>query len=120
VSAAHGLIEAANAIRRLVQRSILDSDDGLSALEWLGRLELVLDATAPRVRRIWALRDRMSAYDAGYAAAAEALATPLLTVDTPLLPACNEVGIAALHLDELADNGAGLHRGKPRGAGPNQ
>ena len=103
VSAAHGLIEAASAIRRLVRRSLLDPDDGQSALEWLARLDVVLDATAPRLRRIWALRDRMSAYDAAYAAAAEALDAPLLTADTGLLRACGEAGIAALHLDELVD-----------------
>ena len=103
VSAAHGLVEAASALRRLVQRSLLDPSDGQSALEWLGRLDIVLDATAPRLRRIWALRDCMSAYDAVYAAAAEALGAPLLTADTALLRACGEAGITALHLDELAD-----------------
>jgi predicted nucleic acid-binding protein len=107
VSAAHGLIEAANAVRRLVRQSVLDPDAGASALEWLGRLELVLDATAPRLRRIWGLRDRMSAYDAAYAAAADAFGTPLLTVDTGLLRACAEAGIAAIHLDELGNQDPG-------------
>lgn len=103
VSAAHGLIEAASAIRRMVRQSVLDSDDGLRALDWLGRLELVLDATAPRLRRIWAFRNHMSAYDAAYAAAAEALGTPLLTVDTRLRRACSQLGIATVHLDELVE-----------------
>jgi len=43
----------------------------------------------------------MSAYDAAYAAASEALDAPLLTVDERLLRACHEAGISALHLDEL-------------------
>jgi predicted nucleic acid-binding protein len=103
VSAAHGLIEAVSAIRRMVQQSVLDSDGGERAVEWLGRFELVLDATAPRLRRIWALRERMSAYDAAYAAAAEGFGMPLLTVDERLLHACREAGIAAVHLDELVE-----------------
>ena len=101
VSAAHGLIEAMSAVRRLALRGLLAAEDGLAAVEWLGRLDLVLDATAPRIRRIWALRDRMSAYDAAYAAAAEAFDAPLLTVDGRLLRACGDAGIVAQHLDDL-------------------
>ena len=101
VSAAHGLIEALSAVRRLVLRADLTPEDGLAAVEWLVRLDLILDATAPRARRIWSLRDRMSAYDAAYAAAAEALAAPLVTVDTRLLRASRDAGIAAIDLDDL-------------------
>jgi len=61
----------------------------------------VLDATAPRLRRIWSLRDRMSAYEAAYAAAAEAFGTQLLTVDRRLLRACHAAAISATHLDDL-------------------
>ena len=91
-----------SAVRRLGLRGLLAAEDGLAAVEWLGRLDLVLDATAPRIRRIWALRDRMSAYDAAYAAAAEAFDAPLLTVDGRLLRACGDAGIVAQHLDDLA------------------
>src|SRR4051812_50207082 len=96
VSAAHGLIEALSAVRRLVLRADLSPEDGLAAVEWLVRLDLVLDATAPPARRIWSLRDRMSAYDAAYAAAAEALAAPLGTLATRPLRACRHAGIAAI------------------------
>lgn len=102
ISAAHGLIEAISAVRRLVSRDDLTSDDGLAAVAWLGGLDLVLDATAPRARRIWSLRDRMSADDAAYAAAAEAFDAPLVTVDLRLLRACRDTGIAAIGLDGLA------------------
>jgi predicted nucleic acid-binding protein len=102
VSAAHGLIEAMSAVRGLTLRGLLAAEDGFAAVEWLGRLDLVLDATAPRIRRIWALRDRMSAYDAAYAVAADAFDAPLLTVDRRLLRACSDAGIVALHLDDLA------------------
>jgi predicted nucleic acid-binding protein len=101
VSAAHGLIEATSAVRRLVLRDVLAADDGLAAVQWLGEFDLVLDATAPRLRRIWSLRDRMSAYDAAYAAAAEAFGAPLLTVDLRLLRACRDAAISVTHLDDL-------------------
>lgn len=101
VSAAHGLIEAISAIRRLTQRGALTSDQGSAAVEWVTELDLALDATAPRARRIWELRERMSAYDAAYAAAGEAFEVPLVTVDDRLRRGCLDAGIAALHLDEL-------------------
>lgn len=104
VSAAHGLIEAVSAVRRLALRELLPAEDGLAALEWLGRLDVVLDATAPRLRRIWSLRETMSPYDAAYAAAAEAFDAPLLTVDGGLLSACRAASVSATHLDELASS----------------
>lgn len=105
LSAAHGLIEAASALRRLVRQRVVTGTDGAAAVRWLGELDIVLDATAPRLARIWALRDRMSAYDAAYAAAAEAIDVPLLTADSRLLRACRHEGIRAEHIDGL-DSGA--------------
>jgi predicted nucleic acid-binding protein len=105
VSAAHGLIEATSALRRLVRQRVVAGEDGATALRWLGELDIVLDATAPRPPRIWALRDRMSAYDAAYAAAAEAIDVPLLTADSRLLRTCQHEGIPAEHIDELAAGG---------------
>lgn len=101
ISAAHGLVEAVSAVRRLTLRDVLTSEQGLAAVEWLSELDLVLDATVPRVRRIWSLRDRMSAYDAAYAAAAEAFGAPLVTVDERLLRACRDAAISTIHLDDL-------------------
>jgi len=101
ISAAHGLIEATSALRRLVLRRVVLPEEGLRALEWLAGLDLVLDATAPRLRRIWSLRDRMSSYDAAYAAAAEAFDAPLVTVDDRLLRACADAGISAVSLDRI-------------------
>jgi len=102
ISAAHGLIEAISAVRRLTFGGVISSEDGLAAADWLGQFDLVLDATAPRVRRVWSLRDRMSAYDAAYAAAAEAFEAPLISVDERLLRACRDAEISAMHLDALA------------------
>jgi predicted nucleic acid-binding protein len=102
ITAAHGLVEATNAMRKLVLRGILTVDDGLAAVEELGDLDLLLDVTGARLRRIWSLRDRMSAYDAAYAAAAEALNAPLLTADDRLLRACRDAAIRAIGLEEIA------------------
>jgi predicted nucleic acid-binding protein len=41
------------------------------------------------------------AYDAAYAAVAEALGAPLVTVDRRLLGACRDAAVPARHLDEL-------------------
>jgi len=84
-----------------VLRRVVLPEEGLRALEWLAGLDLVLDATAPRLRRIWSLRDRMSSYDAAYAAAAEAFDAPLVTVDDRLLRACADAGISAVSLDRI-------------------
>ena len=51
-SAAHALVEAASALRRLVRLAILDPPSGSEAIEWLSRLDLALDPTAPRLGRI--------------------------------------------------------------------
>lgn len=96
------MVEAISALRRLTLTGALEADQGLAAVEWLGRLDLILDPTAPRRRRIWSLREGMTAYDAAYAAAAEALDAPLLSVDQRLIRACADASIPAIHLDELA------------------
>ncbi len=100
-SAAHALVEAASALRRLVRLGILGPPSGSEAIDWLSRLDLALDPTAPRLGRIWSLREVMSAYDAAYAAMAEVIGGPLVTVDRRLLSACRRAGIAAIHLDSF-------------------
>lgn len=101
ISAAHGPIESASALRRMTHLGALSPEEGRQAVDWLVELDIVLDAPAPRMRRIWALRDRMSAYDAAYAAAAEALGAPLITTDARLLEACQTAGIDATHLSAI-------------------
>jgi predicted nucleic acid-binding protein len=101
VTAAHGLVEATSAVRGLARSGQLTAEQGGAAVAWLSDLHVVLDPSSPRLRRIWELRDRMSAYDAAYAAAAEALEIPLLSTDRPLLKACAQAGIRASHLDDL-------------------
>jgi predicted nucleic acid-binding protein len=101
-SAAHALVEAASALRRLVRLGALDPLSGSQAIDWLTRFDLALDPTGPRLGRIWSLREVMSAYDAAYAAMAEALGSPLVTIDRRLLTACRRARIAAIHLDDFA------------------
>lgn len=101
VTAAHGLVEAVSALRRLARSGAIEADAATRALTWLEAFDIVLDAPAPRLARIWALRDRMSAYDAAYAACAEALVRPLLSTDARLLDACVQAGIAAGHLESM-------------------
>jgi predicted nucleic acid-binding protein len=101
LTAAHGLVEAASAVRRLALQGVLAVEDGATAVRWLAEAEVLLDPTGPRLRRVWQLRDRMSAYDAAYAAAAEDLALPLVTTDERLLQGCEAADIAAIHLRDL-------------------
>lgn len=103
VTAAHGLIEATNALRKLVFRGDIAAVEGRHAIEELAELDLALDSTALRLRRVWSLRERMSAYDAAYAATAEALGAPLLTVDERLRRAAHDADIPALHLRDVGE-----------------
>lgn len=101
VTAAHGLVESASAIRRLVFRERISPGAGTAALRALGDFELALDLTALRLQRIWELRDTMTTYDAAYAAAAEAYELPLITTDARLLRSCRAVGIPAMHFEDM-------------------
>ncbi|MGQ0625538.1 MAG: type II toxin-antitoxin system VapC family toxin [Sporichthyaceae bacterium] len=103
VSAAHGLIEAISALRRLEHRGHLDAQDAARAVQWLREFDLTLDPTGPRLSRIWELRANVSACDGAYAAAAEALDAPLVTADEPFRRACKAAGIAAVNLDALRE-----------------
>jgi len=74
-------LEVAQVLRRLTQlkeitlvraQEALDDYAGL-LVEWAAHRELL--------RRVWQLRDSMTAYDGAYVALAEALDAPLLTCD---------------------------------------
>jgi predicted nucleic acid-binding protein len=79
-----------------VRQSELSGDRAAAALADLAELPAVRHAHEPYLRRIWALRENVSAYDAVYVALAEALDAPLLTCDarlsrTPLTTVAVEV-----------------------------
>lgn len=73
--------EVASGLRRLVASRGIDADAGWAALGIWGRLGVTRYPTHGLLERIWALRDNLSAYDAGYVALAESLGCSLLTAD---------------------------------------
>jgi predicted nucleic acid-binding protein len=75
-------LEVLSALRR--QRSRLPSGRLDQALEMYRNLALVRFDHSPHLRRVWQLKDNLTAYDAAYVALAEALAVPLVTLDTRL------------------------------------
>lgn len=56
-------------------------DEAVAAMHDLVDFPIQVHPTAPLLRRIWALRDNLSAYDACYVALAEGLDVALLTAD---------------------------------------
>ncbi len=77
-------VEVTHALRRFVRDGELDATTGASALHDLRALDLERHPHEPLLDRVWALRDRLTAYDAVYVALAEALDTVLLTCDARL------------------------------------
>lgn len=73
--------EVASGLRRLVATGRIAADAGWSALETWGRMGFTRYPTHGLLERIWALRDNLSAHDAGYVALAESLGCSLLTAD---------------------------------------
>jgi predicted nucleic acid-binding protein len=77
-------VEVAQALRRYEREGDLDPQEAASAIATLGELDLERHAHEPLLRRVWALRDNLTAYDAVYVALAEALDATLLTCDARL------------------------------------
>jgi len=73
--------EVLHALRRWVGRGDLGGARAETALGDLRDLPLVPHGHAPLTERVWALRERLSAYDATYVALAEALDATLITAD---------------------------------------
>ncbi|HET9243674.1 MAG TPA: type II toxin-antitoxin system VapC family toxin [Gaiella sp.] len=76
--------EIIHALRRQAQRGAVDAVDAERAVATWARLGMRRIPVVGLLERIWELRDNLSAYDATYVAAAEALDTPLLTADARL------------------------------------
>lgn len=77
-------VEVAQVLRRLVRAETLVETRAGEALSDLEALSVVRHAHLPMLRRIWALRNSVTAYDAAYIALAEALDAPLVTCDAKL------------------------------------
>ena len=73
--------EVASVIRRKHLSGELTVERVEELLDDLDQAPLVPHSAAPFVRRIWQLRDTLTAYDAAYVTLAEALAASLVTTD---------------------------------------
>lgn len=73
--------EVLHGLRRWVGRGDLSPQRAQRAIEVLADFPLIRHPHAPLTTAVWALRDRLSAYDATYATLAKALGARLLTCD---------------------------------------
>ena len=80
-------IEVAQALRRCNFIGILDRQRADAALQSFVTLRIQRYPHTPLLRRVWQLRDNLSAYDALYVALAESLGATLLTRDRKLAAA---------------------------------
>lgn len=77
-------LEVVSVLRRHAATGQLSSEQLEAAVDDLLALPITVFPTAPLLRRAWALRPNLTAYDACYVALAEALEGPLLTADRRL------------------------------------
>jgi predicted nucleic acid-binding protein len=77
-------LEVTSVLRRFALAGQLSERGARTALEKMGTLPLTLHSHLGLLPRIWELRDNLTAYDAAYAAVAEALGAQLLTSDARL------------------------------------
>lgn len=80
-------VEVAQVLRRYVLRGEVAELHGRSAISLLSRLPIRRHHHGPLLRRVWELRQNLTAYDATYVALAEGLRATLLTRDTALAAA---------------------------------
>ena len=77
-------LEVAQVLRRLAQLKEITAARAQEALDDYAGLLVERVAHRELLRRVWQLRDSMTAYDGAYVALAEALGAPLLTCDGKL------------------------------------
>jgi predicted nucleic acid-binding protein len=77
-------VEFVQVLRKLTRRGKLEASGAQQMLEVLQSLPLTRHSHIEYLRRIWELRESISAYDAAYVALAEGLDAPLLTCDARL------------------------------------
>lgn len=74
-------VEVLQVLRRLVREGIVSPGRADQAIEDILALRVTRHAPALLLRRMWQLRQNLSAYDAAYVALAEGLRAPLITRD---------------------------------------
>jgi predicted nucleic acid-binding protein len=77
-------LEVDQVLRRYVLRGDMYPDRARMALDLFSSFPIIRYSHEPLMRRIWALRPNLTAYDAAYVALAEGLRAPLLTRDERL------------------------------------
>ena len=77
-------VEVVHVLRKHVRMQIMDAYRATAALDVYRDLQLTRYPHERFVRRMWALRNNLSAYDAAYVSLAESLSVPLLTCDLRL------------------------------------
>ncbi len=77
-------LEVAQVLRRYARAGAIGEERGREALRDLSDLGIERHPHDLLLRRIWELRDRVTAYDAAYLTLAEALPAPLVTLDARL------------------------------------
>lgn len=91
--------ELLHVVRRYEQRRVIDSERSRRAIADLIDLPIARYPTMVLLERAWDLRQNMTAYDAMYAALAQALGAPLVTTDARLaLAARTHAGIEVVLL----------------------
>lgn len=83
----HLIIEVVSVIRGRHLGGKLSDGRAADALAALGQVFIDQVDIVPLLGRVWDLRANLSAYDAGYVVAAEALGCPLVTADAKLASA---------------------------------
>lgn len=88
-SAAPDLLNAEilHVLRRYERRGVIDAQRSRQAIADLSDLPITRYPTMALLERAWTLRQNMTAYDAMYAALAQALGAPLVTTDARLAAA---------------------------------
>lgn len=86
----HFHVEAISALRGMLLRGDIAADHAERALQLLPELRVVRHSIEPLARRIWSMRDTLTAYDAAYLAVAQNIDAQLLTTDRGLAAAAGK------------------------------
>lgn len=89
-------LEVTQALRRLTRRRELPPERARLALDALIDSPIERWPHAPLLEGAWALRDRLTTYDAAYLVLADLLGAPLATLDAGLASVAREIGVEVI------------------------